>query len=87
MAFRSFEDLEIWNRSCRLAVQVYEGLHRCRDFGLKDPMTRAAVFIASNVAEGAECNSKPDFIRFLNVAKGSAMPPCLINCPKLNTEH
>ena len=72
MAFRSFEDLDIWKRSCRLAVQVYENLHSCRDFGLKDQMTRAAVSIASNIAEGAERNSTADFIRFLNIAKGSA---------------
>ena len=72
MAFRSFEDLDIWKRSCRLAVQIYEDLSSCRDFGLKDQMTRAAVSIASNIAEGAERDSKPDFIRFLNIAKGSA---------------
>ena len=40
MAFRSFEDLDIWKRSCRLAVQVYEDLQGCRNFGLTDPMTR-----------------------------------------------
>jgi len=72
MAGSSFEDLEIWQRSSRLAVRLYEVLSSCRDYGLKDQMTRAAVSIASNIAEGSECNSAADFIRFLRVAKGAA---------------
>ena len=72
MAYRSFEDLEIWQRACSLAVRVYEVLQDCKDYGLKDQMTRAAVSIASNIAEGAERDSKAEFIRFLHIAKGSA---------------
>ena len=72
MAFRSFEDLEVWKRACRLAVQVYQTLADCRDYGLRDQMTRAAVSIASNIAEGAERDSTQEYIRFLHIAKGSA---------------
>lgn len=72
MAYRSFEDLEVWKRSCRIAVRIYEVLKDCKDFGLKDQMTRSAVSIPSNIAEGAERNSRPDFIRFIHIAKGSA---------------
>ena len=72
MSYRSFEDLEVWKKSCRLAVRVYEVLGDCRDYGLKDQMTRAAVSIPSNIAEGAERDSKAEFIRFLHIAKGSA---------------
>jgi len=43
MAYGSFEDLEVWKRGCRLTVRVYEVLKDCRDYGLKDQMTRAAV--------------------------------------------
>ena len=72
MAYASFEDLEVWKRSCRLAVQVYELLKDCRDFGLKDQLCRSAVSVPSNIAEGAERDSKIEFIRFLHIAKGSA---------------
>lgn len=47
-------------------------LKDCRDYGLKDQMLRSSVSIPSNIAEGSERNSIPDFRRFLNIAKGSA---------------
>jgi len=72
MAYSSFEDLEVWKRACKLAVRVYDILKNCRDYGLKDQITRSAVSIASNIAEGAERDSKAEFIRFLHIAKGSA---------------
>jgi four helix bundle protein len=51
---------------------MYEILRACRDYGLKDQMTRAAVSVASNIAEGAERDSAKEYIRFLHIAKGSA---------------
>lgn len=68
----SFEDLEVWKKSCRLTVMLYELLKDCKDYGLKDQMLRAAVSIPSNLAEGSERNSIPEFKRFINIAKGSA---------------
>lgn len=68
----SFEDLEVWKKSCRLAVKVYDLLKGCRDYGLKDQMLRSSVSIPSNIAEGSERNSIPDFQRFIGIAKGSA---------------
>ena len=72
MPYRSFEELEVWKRACKLAVRIYDLLKDCKDYGLKDQMTRAAVSIASNIAEGAERNKSADFIRFIHIAKGSA---------------
>jgi four helix bundle protein len=69
--FQSFEDLEVWKRACALAVRIYSDLSDCRDFALRDQMQRAAVSIASNIAEGAERGPK-EFARFLSIARGSA---------------
>ncbi len=70
--YQSFEKLDVWKRSCKLAVEVYNSLKECRDSGMKDQMNRAAVSIPSNIAEGAERDSEREFIRFLHIAKGSA---------------
>jgi four helix bundle protein len=72
MAYCSFEDLEVWQRACRLAVKLYEVLKDCKDYSLKNQMTSAGVSIASNIAEGAERGSTAEYIRFLHIAKGSA---------------
>jgi len=71
MAYRSFEELEVWKRSCALAVSVYQKLGQVREFSLRDQMQRAAVSIPSNIAEGAERGGR-DFARFLRIALGSA---------------
>ena len=69
--YRLFEELKVWKRSCQLAVTVYEMLREVRDYGLRDQMQRAAVSIASNIAEGSERGGK-DFERFLRISRGSA---------------
>ena len=68
---KSYEDLEVWRRSRVLAVSVCKGMRDCRDFGLKDQITRSAVSVPSNIAEGAERNSSAEFCLFLAYAKGS----------------
>ena len=66
-----FEDLEIWKPSARLSAELYKSLSGCKDFGFRDQVTRSGLSIPSNIAEGSERNSKKDFIRFLQYAKGS----------------
>jgi four helix bundle protein len=71
MAVTTFEDLEVWKRSCQLAVDVRVAMHDSRDYALKDQMQRSAISVPSNIAEGAERDSDGDFIRFLRISKGS----------------
>jgi four helix bundle protein len=72
MAYQSFEQLDVWKRARRLAVEVSRTVAKSKQYALKDQMQRAAISIPSNIAEGSERDSKQDFIRFLRTAKGSA---------------
>ena len=55
-----------------MAVEIINVLKGCKEFELKNQMTKSAISIPSNIAEGAERNSKKEFIQFLHIAKGSA---------------
>lgn len=68
---KSFEDLEVWKRACRQALDMYETLKETKDYSLKNQMEKAAVSVPSNIAEGQERDSARDFQRFLRIAKGS----------------
>ena len=72
MAYQSFEKLEVWQRACALVVKIYHILKDTRAYGFRDQLSRAAILIPSNIAEGAERNSYLEFKQFLGYAKGSA---------------
>lgn len=67
----TFENLEIWRDAVELAARVYELFRSCGDAGFRAQIQRAAVSVSSNIAEGYERDSNPDFIRFPFIAKGS----------------
>ena len=71
MAYKSFEDLEVWQRACRLAVEVFEEFRSCDFINLKNQIERSALSIPSNIAEGAERGGAKEFSQFLKIAKGS----------------
>ena len=72
---QSFRDLLVWQRSIQLATAIYR---LTRDFpreelyGLTSQMTRAAVSIASNIAEGQGRLSTGEFQQFLGMARGAS---------------
>lgn len=67
----ALENLDVWKRSCSLSVELYKLLSDCRDFGFRDQVTRSALSVPSNIAEGYERDSSKEFSRFLKIAKGS----------------
>jgi four helix bundle protein len=67
----ALKNLEVWQRSCRLSVNVYKLIADCREYGYKDQLSRSALSIASNIAEGYERDSNRERCRFLRIAKGS----------------
>ena len=67
----AFEKLDVWRRSCRLSVDIYGALSGCRDYGIRDQITRSALSVPSNIAEGYERDSGNEYMRFLRIAKGS----------------
>ena len=74
MPYQEFKELKVWQEARDLAVQVYRVTARAKfskDYGLRDQVQRAAVSIASNIAEGYERGGDKEFVRYLLVAKGS----------------
>ena len=67
----NYENLEIWKRSRQLAIDVYINTKQIKDFGFKDQLTRCALSIPSNIAEGYERDYQKEKVRFLSISKGS----------------
>ena len=70
----NYKNLHIWQEGINLARRVYEVTSTFpanEKFGIVSQMTRAAVSIPSNIAEGAGRNSTKDFANFLSIAIGS----------------
>jgi four helix bundle protein len=71
---KSFKELIVWQRAIQLTVAVYKltsGFPDAERFGLTNQMRRAAVSIASNIAEGYGKSSKGEYLLFLGHARGS----------------
>ena len=66
-----FEDLDVWKRAVSLSADVYRKLAKCSDYGFRDQITRSALSIPSNIAEGMERSSAADRAKFLDYARGS----------------
>lgn len=89
MPVKSYKDLKVWGEAVDLVTDVYrltEEFPGRETFGLTSQVQRAAVSIASNIAEGHARNSDNEFHHFLGIALGSVaeLETQLIIAGKLN---
>lgn len=75
MKIERFEDIEAWMMARELMQQIYpltQNENFAKDFGLKNQITRVAISIMANIAEGFDSQTDLVFIRYLYNAKDSA---------------
>lgn len=71
---RPHERLDVWRDAMALVEAIYRAsadFPEQERFGLTAQLRRAAVSIPSNIAEGAARRSRPEYLRFLSIARGS----------------
>ena len=69
-----FQNIVAWQKAHELVLLVYRVTKAFPDFekfGLCSQFQRAAVSIPANIAEGYKKLSRPDKLRFYNIAQGS----------------
>jgi four helix bundle protein len=70
----SYRDLEAWRKSIDLVFMVYQSTRlfpKEEQYGLVAQLRRAAVSVASNIAEGKGRSTDKEFVMFLHHALGS----------------
>ena len=72
---QSFREVVAWKRAHAFALAIYkatESFPRHEQFALTSQLRRAASSVPANFVEGFRKRTRPDKIRFYNIAQGSA---------------
>ena len=72
----SYRNLRVWNTAITLVLEVYlitERFPQAERFGLTSQLRRAAVSVASNIAEGHARTTRGEYKNFLSIARGSVV--------------
>ena len=71
---RNFKQLLIWQKGFQIAIKSYRvvsSFPKEEKYSISSQITRAAVSIPSNIAEGSSRTSMKDYNRFLEISLGS----------------
>jgi four helix bundle protein len=71
---KSFRELTVWQKAMKHVKTIYlisNNFPSSERYGLTDQIRRSSVSVPSNIAEGYGRGSTNDYIRFLNIARGS----------------
>jgi four helix bundle protein len=71
---KSFKDLIVWQKAHQFVLGVYKysrQFPKDEMYCLTSQFRRAAISVSANIAEGFAKRTKPDKIRFFNIAQGS----------------
>ena len=70
----SHRDLVVWQKAMDLATETYALTRRfpnSENYRMTSQITRSAVSVAANIAEGHARSTAKDFANFLHIARGS----------------
>jgi four helix bundle protein len=71
----NFKELKVWKTGIevtKVIFQITKSFPSIERYGLTSQMTRSAISIPSNIAEGCGRKTNKDFYQFLNIALGSS---------------
>jgi four helix bundle protein len=72
---RDFKKLLIWQKAMEVVTEIYRAVEQFpaeERYGLRSQVTRSAVSIAANIAEGSAKSSQKEYRYFIEIALGSS---------------
>ena len=72
---KNFKELYVWQNGIALVKKIFlltQSFPAEQKFGIVSQITRAAVSIPANIAEGSSRKSAKDYARYLQISLGSA---------------
>ncbi|HWY38866.1 MAG TPA: four helix bundle protein [Bacteroidia bacterium] len=85
---KDYKNLIVWQKAHELSLSIYKMTEKFpyeEKYGLTSQLRRSSVSVPANISEGCGHQSKKEFVRFLQIASGSAseMEYLIILCKDL----